>query len=274
MRPKALEFLSCPGCGGPLTVGGNRASAEDGHILDGELTCSSCGHRFPVHDGVPILLWENVEAVKLETASRFAEEWLRWSDLRDYYHEEFLAWIAPLTPADFAGQNVFEGGCGRGRHTALVASYGAKEVVAIDLGRSALIAFRHTRHLPNVHVAIGDLLRPPARPVFDLAFSVGVLHHLPDPAAGFRELASRVRPGGRVAFWVYGREGNEWIQRFVDPLRTRVTSKLPGGLLRALCWAPSAVLWAWIKLLHRPGPEGKGPSWLPYADYFAFLPLR
>lgn len=268
MRSEALNFLACPNCGGSLSA---RPTDEDGgHIMAGDLVCAGCGSKFPIRNGVPVLLPGDVDKVKTETAARFAEEWTRWSDLRDYYEQEFFAWVAPLTAADFEGQVVFEGGCGKGRHTAIVASHGAKAVVAIDLGQSAFVAFAHTRHLPNAHVVIGDLLRPPVRPIFDLAFSVGVLHHLPDPAAGFRSLSSCVRDGGRVAFWVYGQEGNEWITRYVDPIRLNVTSKLPAWLLRALCWPPSFVLWAIIKLFYRPRSNGKGPA-LPYGDYFASM---
>ncbi len=269
MRTEALNYLACPNCGGALSS--LSPVGDDGHIIDGELTCKGCSARFPIHNGVPVLLSGNVDRVKLETAARFAEEWTRWSDLRDYYKEEFFAWLAPLTAADFKDQLVFEGGCGKGRHTSLVASCGAKAVVSIDLGESAFVAFAHTRRLPNAHIAIGDLLQPPVRPIFDLAFSVGVLHHLPDPAAGFASLTSRVRDGGRVAFWVYGQEGNEWITRFVDPVRKAITSKLPAGLLRAACIVPSFFLWAVIKLFYRPRADGKGPARLPYGDYFASM---
>lgn len=271
MRPEALDFLACPVCTHDLCLFPEGRRDPDGHVITGQLACTSCGDRFPIRDGVPILLPGSVDTVKTRTASRFAEEWLRWSDLRDYYQEEFFAWIAPLRPADFADKLVFEGGCGKGRHTAIAASCGARAVVSIDLGESAFVAFRHTRNQPNAHVAIGDLLRPPVKPIFDLAFSVGVLHHLPDPAAGFRSLASRVRDEGQVCFWVYGREGNEWITRYVNPVRINLTSKLPGGLLRALCWPPSLLLWAFIKLFYRPRSSGKGPAFLPYGDYFASM---
>jgi SAM-dependent methyltransferase len=271
MRPDALNLFACPLCGETLSLSRQGVREDDGHIISGELACTSCSGRFPIRQGVPVLLRTDTETVKKETASRFAEEWLRWSDLRDYYKEEFFAWVAPLRPADFEDKLVFEGGCGKGRHTAIAASCGARAVVSIDLGDSAFVAFRHTRNLPNVHVAIGDLLRPPVKPIFDLAFSVGVLHHLPDPAAGFRSLASRVRDDGQVCFWVYGQEGNEWITRYVNPIRVSVTSKLPAGLLRALCWPPSVLLWSVIKLLYRPRPHGKGPAFLPYGDYFASM---
>jgi len=166
---------------------------------------------------------------------------------------------------------VFEGGCGKGRHTDLVARFGAKDVVAVDLGESALVAFQNTRQLPNAHVVIGDLLHAPVRPVFDLAFSVGVLHHLPDPATGAAAVASVVRDGGRVVYWVYGRENNEWITRFVDPVRRSLTSKISSEPLRALSAVPAAVIWAAIKLFYAPGPDGKGPKGLPYGQYFSSM---
>jgi len=270
MRREALNYLVCPKCAGELSVSGDTPRAvDDGHFMSGALVCSGCTSKFTIRNGVPILLPANLATVKLETASRFAEEWTRWSDLRDYYEREFFDWVAPLTPRDFANQLVFEGGCGKGRHTAIVAELGAKAIVSLDLGESAFVAFAHTRQFSNAHVVIGDLLDPPVRPIFDLAFSVGVLHHLPDPAAGFASLASRVKDGGRVAFWVYGQEGNEWITRYVDPVRKAVTSRLPAPFLRIACIPPAVALWAVIKLFYRPGANGKGPSNLPYGDYFA-----
>lgn len=217
-----------------------------------------------------MLLPGEVDRVEVETADRFAQEWKRWSELRDYYAEQLLGWIAPVAREDFVGRLVFEGGCGKGRHTAVVAGFGAKAVVSLDLGSSAFVAFRNTRHLANAHVVVGDLLTPPTKPVFDLAFSVGVLHHLPDPAEGFRALASRVRPGGRVVCWVYGREGNEWITTFVDPVRKALTARLPPRILEGLSALPSAALWGLIKVAYKPDARGEGPR-LPYGAYFASM---
>ena len=123
MRREALNFLSCPNCASGLTLNADAPKeAPDGHFMTGELNCASCNSRFPIRDGVPVLLPANLATVKIETASRFAEEWTRWSELRDYYEQEFFDWVAPLTAADFAGQTVLEGGCGKGRHTAIVAA--------------------------------------------------------------------------------------------------------------------------------------------------------
>src|SRR5207244_12993991 len=135
----------------------------------------------------------------LRAACRFSGEWACWSDVRDYYEQECCGWVAPRAARDFTRRVVFEGGCGKGRHTAIVASHGASAIVSLDLGESAFVAFAHTRQFPNAHVVIGDLLNPPVRAVFDLAFSVGVLHHLPDPRSEERRVGKGWRSTGRSA---------------------------------------------------------------------------
>ena len=72
-------------------------------------------------------------------------------------------------------------------------------------------------------------------------------------------------------YWVYGLENNEWITRFVDPIRRTITAKIPYRALRALSAIPAAAIWAAIKLFYRPGPDGKGPRHLPYGEYFASM---
>ncbi|WP_435020555.1 methyltransferase domain-containing protein [Tundrisphaera sp. TA3] len=270
MRPEALAYLACPDTGAALDLGPDPRIDPDGHVMAGTLVGQADGRRFAIEDGVPRLHPRSVDAVKVETARRFDDEWLHWKDLRDYYERQFLGWVAPLRPADFAGKVVFEGGCGKGRHTATVAGFGPKALVSLDLGRSALVAFEHTRHLANAHVVMGDLLHPPVRPVFDLAFSVGVIHHLPDPAEGFASLARVARDGGRVAIWVYGLENNGWIARVVGPVREALTARLPPGPLRHASAIPSAALWAAIRMFYKPRAGGRGPR-LPYGDYFASM---
>jgi len=270
MRREVLSYLACPNCATALVLA-SVAHEEDAHVITGQLACAQGTCTFEITDGVPVLTRGHVDALKTETAARFAEEWTRWTELRDYYQRQFLGWVGPFGPQDFAGKVVFEGGCGKGRHTDLVARFGAKAIVSIDLGESALVAFRNTRQLPNAHVVIGDLLHPPVRPVFDIGFSVGVLHHLPDPAAGAAAVASVVRDGGRIVYWVYGLENNEWITRVVDPVRKALTSKVPYGPLKALSAIPAAAIWGAIKLFYAPGPGGTWPSHLPYGQYFSSM---
>src|SRR5688572_13812611 len=108
MRREALEYLACPVTREPLELSRCDVEAPDGHVLEGALKAKS-GATYPIHEGVPRLLPPDIEDIKVETAERFAEEWHRWAELRDYYEEQFLGWLSPLTRADFAGKVVFEG---------------------------------------------------------------------------------------------------------------------------------------------------------------------
>jgi SAM-dependent methyltransferase len=207
------------------------------------------------------------------TADRFGTEWKIFDHRADYFEQQFLDWVAPLQPRDFADRVVLEGGCGKGRHTQLIARWGCKAIVAVDLGDAVDVAFQQTRHLENVHVVQADITRPPTPRVFDLAFSVGVLHHLPVPVDGFRALHSRVVPGGRVSIWVYGYEHNEWIVRFVNPLRRHVTSRIPET---SLYWAslPPAALLKLMLALYRSKRMARRLPYGAYLNYISRFPLR
>jgi hypothetical protein len=100
---------------------------------------------------------------------------------------------------------------------------------------------------------------------------------MPEPDVGFRALVDRLRPGGRIAVWVYGREGNEWIVDYVDPIRTRVTSRLPRRLLyeaaRPLAYAVAAAAKGVYAPL-APTPLHRHLFYREYLTYIARLPLR
>jgi SAM-dependent methyltransferase len=99
-----------------------------------------------------------------------------------------------------------------------------------------------------------------------------VVHHLPDPRVGAESVASVLRDGGRLVLWVYGRENNEWIVKYVDPIRQALTSRVPWRPLKALSSVPAAVIWAAIRVLYRPdGPGARLASRLPYAEYFGSM---
>ena len=268
MKERLVELLACPGCGKDLTLD---VSARDGaEVMEGQLSCTGCPQRFRVHQGVPRFA-EVMHEVEERTAEAFGYEWTHYSELAQRYRQQYLDWIAPVTADFFKGKRVLEGGCGKGRHTALAAEFGAAEVVAIDLSEAVDAAFANTRHLPNVHIVQGDLNRPPVKQLFDYAFSVGVLHHLPDPERGFQALVSRLKPGGAISAWVYGREGNGWIVHIVTPTREHVTSHMPHGLLDVLSGVLTVPLYLATKLFYRPTRNTGLARFLPYGPYLSYI---
>src|SRR5260221_1860866 len=197
MRERLLTSLSCPSCAGAiaLTSAGYRESAE---VIDGQLSCSSCARPWPIMRGVPRFApLDEVEAEKAATAAGFGWQWQHFTQADDKYQQQFLGWIAPVAPEFFKDKVVLEGGCGKGRHTQLAAQWVAREVIGVDLSAAVETAFAATRHLPNAHVVQADIYNLPFARAFDYAFSVGVLHHLPDPRGGFKSLASKVKAGGK-----------------------------------------------------------------------------
>jgi len=144
-------------------------------------------------------------------------------------------------------------------------------VIGIDLSDAVETAFASTRALDNAHIIQADIYHLPLARSFDYAFSVGVLHHLPDPRAGFISLASKVKPGGHISAWVYGAENNEWITRWVNPVRERLTSRINRRALLQLSKLPAGCLYLATKLVYGPLNKTKNGSSLAqhlfYNDY-------
>jgi SAM-dependent methyltransferase len=136
-------------------------------------------------------------------------------------------------------------------------------------------AYQNTRHLPNVHIVQADIYNLPIRKTnsqFDFVFSIGVLHHLPNPKQGFCSLVRHVKPGGTMAAWVYGYESNEWIVRFVDPVRIWFTSRLHPRALYYLTFGITLPLHVMVKVLYAPAEKVRALGFLkrllPYKYFF------
>ena len=253
MKQRLLQYLACPVCGGEIRLQRVARREDDGEILEGELDCARCARPFPVVRGVPrFAALEEVEEEKAQTAANFGWQWQHFTQADEQYEEQFLGWIAPVKPEFFKDKVVLEGGCGKGRHTQLAAQWGARDIIGVDLSAAVETAFAATRHLGCAHIVQADIYQLPLKQKFDYAFSVGVLHHLPDPRAGFRSLAAKVKPGGHLSAWVYGAENNGWITRWVNPLRERLTSRMNQRTLLHLSKLPAAAVYVATKLIYGP----------------------
>jgi SAM-dependent methyltransferase len=161
---------------------------------------------------------------------------LQWNRFRILRPEEDRATFrnrTGLSEADLAGKVVLDGGCGMGRYLRIVAGLGPGLVVGLDLSQAVLAASELTAGLPRVAIVRGDLLRLPFPPAsFDHIYSIGVLDHTPDPRKAFLGLAALLKPGGRIAVWVYPRERSA-VEAIMDVHRA-ISTRLPLGLLMAL----------------------------------------
>jgi SAM-dependent methyltransferase len=251
LKEKLLQYLACPACAGAITLASAERESEE--IITGQLSCGSCARSWPITRGVPrFAALDEVEEDKAATAAGFGWQWTHFTQTDEKYEQQFLSWIEPVPAEFFKDKVILEGGCGKGRHTQLAARWGARDIIGVDLSAAVETAFAATRDLPNAHIVQADIYQLPFPRVFDYAYSIGVLHHLPDPRDGFKSLASKVRPAGHLSVWVYGAENNEWITRWVNPLRERLTSRINPRLLLHLSKAPAAVMYLATKVVYGP----------------------
>ncbi|MEW6277686.1 MAG: methyltransferase domain-containing protein [Candidatus Eremiobacterota bacterium] len=235
MKAELAELLVCPDCRGNLL-----AEPAGPEILEGYLHCPGCRTSYPVRNGIPRF----VEG----PATGFEYQWQVYRQLDPLYERQFLDWLQPVEAPFFQGKLVLDAGCGKGRHAVLAGRFGARMVVGVDLTRAVDVARANAGGAPGLEFVQADLLRLPFRDgTFDYAYSIGVLHHLSDPGAGFQAVKRRVKPGGHLSAWVYGRENNGWIVHFLNPLREHLFSRLPPSMLHSLARLGAAV----IKLVAR-----------------------
>jgi SAM-dependent methyltransferase len=217
MNHELISLLQCPRCRGRLKVAGDPPQA---------LECQTCGTRTPVVREIPRLAGDTY-------ASSFGRQWNRYDVARTQEDEATFQIKTGVAAASLAGKLVLDAGCGGGRYSRLLGSHDAR-VLGVDLSAAVEKAATLCADLPDVCIAQADLLAlPVADAAFDLVFSIGVLHHTPDPRRAFAEIARKVKPGGRLAVWLYRKNTppQEWLNA---GLRT-ISTRLPARVLEPLC---------------------------------------
>ena len=126
---------------------------------------------------------------------------------------------------------------------------GAAGGVAFDIDERSLAAARKNLNAyPTINVRNQSIYDIPEENHFDIAFSIGVIHHLAEPEAALRQLTRAVKPGGYVLIWVYGRENMSWLTRYFDPIRRWLLSRLPLRLVYHLSLYPTVALWLALRV--------------------------
>ena len=138
-----------------------------------------------------------------------------------------------IEPSTLRDKLVLDAGCGGGRYARLLGEQGAR-VIGVDLSSAVDKAAEICAPYPDVAIVQADLLNLPlADGVFDAAFSIGVLHHSPDARRAFAEVLRKVKPGGRLAVWLYRK--NTWPQEAINTGLRAVTRHLPARVLEPGC---------------------------------------
>ncbi len=104
------------------------------------------------------------------------------------------------------------------------------EIHYLDMSRASrgiAEARIEARGLSNVSFHTGDLLTAPELGPFDYIDCCGVLHHLPDPSAGFRALSAALAPDGGMGGMVYAPDGRRGVYELQAALAPLVAGEPP-----------------------------------------------
>jgi SAM-dependent methyltransferase len=272
MRARLFNLLRCPSCKNSFgaTVFEEAIRHGERDIIEGVLSCS-CGAIYPVISGIPRILDNapqlfadfysrhglNAAAMPVRTTAiplatdvgrsldrtreSFGYQWTHFSEMATDFRENFLEYIHPLEESFFPAKLGIDVGCGFGRHIYNAALFGA-EMVGLDISDAIESTRKNTEHLANVHLVQANIYRSPfVEGTFDFAYSIGVLHHLPDPEGGFRCVTSLVKAGGSVFIWVYSNRRR--VMNAVLECARAVTTRLPPPAQNATSFAAAVIDW-------------------------------
>jgi len=107
-------------------------------------------------------------------------------------------------------------GCGTGSHSiSSAARYARSKILAIDLSLSSLAFAQRKTHefgLSNIEYLQADILDLGSlHRKFDIIESGGVLHHMKDPMAGWKQLVTKLKPGGLMKIGLYSELARQHI---------------------------------------------------------------
>ena len=262
MRRDFLELLISPFSGAPLRCEEfnvvERAGIQD--IEAGRLYTET--EEYPIINGIPRILsaallgnaLKNYPDFSARYGARFST-WdqgaragapvtleertqdsfgFQWNSFSDFYlaewEQNFQMYSGEhLNAGDFKAKRVLDAGCGFGRHLYFVARAGAQVAVGVDLSHAVDAAARNLGEFSNVLLIQADIQQLPLLPVFDVAYTIGVLQHLRCPGKAIQALVNKSRPGGKFFSWVYGPRPRSY-HLVVDGLRKFTVAFSPRAL--------------------------------------------
>jgi SAM-dependent methyltransferase len=135
-----------------------------------------------------------------------AEAFFRKYDEHRYRVEPHI--LDCLDAIDWRGKRVLEIGLGQGADSEQLIRRGAIWH-GLDLTDEAVHRVRtrlQLRNLPFSDIRVGSILSPPYDAgQFDIVFSHGVLHHVPDVRSASTQIARLMRPGGELIIMMYAK---------------------------------------------------------------------
>jgi SAM-dependent methyltransferase len=207
-----------------------------------------------------------VNNIDTKTVAGFGDEWTSFdqsalspAELETVFAQYFAIFPWEALPSSAVG---FDIGCGSGRWARSVAPR-VKHLHCIDPSPEALrVAMQNLASQDNCsfHIASVDAI-PLEDGTMDFGYALGVLHHIPDTAAGIRSCVTKLKPGAPLLLYIYYAfdnrplwfrmiwKGSDAIRRVISALPYRLQYWTSFGIAAAIYW-PLARSW---RILERLG---------------------
>ncbi|HTE77089.1 MAG TPA: methyltransferase domain-containing protein [Xanthobacteraceae bacterium] len=218
--------------------------------------------------------------IDLRVARGFGREWSSFRQDEDHLSQQqrqaifddyfrIFPWHL-LPPSGGVGLDV---GCGSGRWSMLIAPR-VERLHLLDPSPAALEVAKHNLHsAKNVsyHCHSVANIPLPSRSL-DFAFSLGVLHHVPDTQAAIAAIADKLKPNAPFLIYLYYALDNRpmWYRllwRVADLVRF-VVSRLPHPLRLAISQSIAVlVYWPLARLARLLTEHGRSATALPLSYY-------
>lgn len=178
------------------------------------------------------------------TIEDFGNQWTRFDRLSENIcsKEQLADHCGPLFDVESVkGARVLDIGSGSGCVVKMLIDAGANHVTAVEPSQAMDACKANTSifadridyiKAPGDQAPLGD---------FDVAISLGVIHHILQPDSVVRRVWDALKPGGAFIVWIYGHEGNELYLAVIEPVR-KITQRLPDTLLLPICHLLAIVL--------------------------------
>ena len=189
------------------------------------------------------------EAERHGSPDRFGHSWNIFNEMLPVHEKQFLRWTTGLEKSEWQGKEFLDVGCGIGRNSYWPLTYGAKSSLSIDIDERTLAAARkNLEEFAGAAIENRSAYEIRESNRFDIAFSIGVIHHLEKPGEAVAEMVKSLKPGGTLLLWLYGYENNEWLVRYFNQARKFLFSQMPLPLVYGLSFPATAMLWLYLKL--------------------------
>ncbi len=219
------------------------------------------------------------------TVRGFGDEWTRFdqrglgpAERQRIFDDYFAVFPWERIGSDAVGADI---GCGSGRWAA-VAAPRVGVLHCVDPSDAIEVARRNLAGESNVrfHRAAVDAL-PFADGSLDFAYSLGVLHHVPDTAAAIASIARKLKPGAPLLLYLYYAFDNRpvWFRALwrTTDLARRGIARLPMGLRFGVSQVIAAtVYWPLARTARLLARAGALPASFPLAAYrdLSFYTMR